>query len=121
MLGEKREIITPARAGPPGAPLSWRDHALEFGGQALGLSCHWNILGGGSQQSRKTKLPRQELEFSQRQPACRYYLGIRLLTRAKVDIIVHIARTEKSRVVREILKVIDFDRRNQAYNMEPAA
>jgi type IV secretion system protein VirB11 len=38
-----------------------------------------------------------------------------------VDIIVHIARTEKSRVVREILKVIDFDRRNQAYNMEPAA
>jgi P-type conjugative transfer ATPase TrbB len=38
-----------------------------------------------------------------------------------VDIVVHIARTEKSRVVREILKVIDFDRRNQAYNMEPAA
>jgi P-type conjugative transfer ATPase TrbB len=38
-----------------------------------------------------------------------------------VDIVVHIARTEKSRVVREILKVVDFDRRNQAYNMEPAA
>jgi type IV secretion system protein VirB11 len=38
-----------------------------------------------------------------------------------VDIIVHIARTEKSRVVREILKVVDFDRRNQAYNIEPAA
>jgi type IV secretion system protein TrbB len=38
-----------------------------------------------------------------------------------VDIIVHIGRTEKSRVVREILKVVDFDRRNQAYNLEPAA
>jgi type IV secretion system protein VirB11 len=38
-----------------------------------------------------------------------------------VDIIVHIARTEKSRIVREILKVVDFDRKNQAYNMEPAA
>jgi type IV secretion system protein TrbB len=34
-----------------------------------------------------------------------------------VDVIVHIARTDKGRVVREILEVIDFDRRNQVYNL----
>jgi Flp pilus assembly CpaF family ATPase len=38
-----------------------------------------------------------------------------------VDFIVHIARTDKGRVVREILRVIDFDRRNQLYNIESAA
>jgi type IV secretion system protein VirB11 len=34
-----------------------------------------------------------------------------------VDVIVHIARTDKGRVVREILEVIDFDRAKQVYNM----
>jgi hypothetical protein len=33
-----------------------------------------------------------------------------------VDIIVHIARKEGGRVVREILEVIDFDRTNQVCN-----
>jgi P-type conjugative transfer ATPase TrbB len=33
-----------------------------------------------------------------------------------VDVIVHIARTDKGRVVREILEVIDFDRAKQVYN-----
>jgi type IV secretion system protein TrbB len=33
-----------------------------------------------------------------------------------VDVIVHIARTDKGRVVRELLKVQDFDRATQTYN-----
>ena len=38
-----------------------------------------------------------------------------------VDVVVHIARTGKGRVVREILEVQDFDRAKQTYNMKPAA
>ena len=34
-----------------------------------------------------------------------------------VDIVVHITRTDKGRVVREILEVTDFDRLKQAYNV----
>ena len=33
-----------------------------------------------------------------------------------VDIVVHIARTDKGRIVREILEVTDFDRTNRVYN-----
>lgn len=36
-----------------------------------------------------------------------------------VDVIVHIARTEKGRIVREILEVTDFDRTKQVYNWRP--
>jgi P-type conjugative transfer ATPase TrbB len=35
-----------------------------------------------------------------------------------VDVIVHIARTDKGRVVREILQVTDYDRAKQTYNVE---
>ncbi|HMD08136.1 MAG TPA: P-type conjugative transfer ATPase TrbB, partial [Candidatus Acidoferrum sp.] len=38
-----------------------------------------------------------------------------------VDIVVHIARTDKGRVVREILEVIDFDRTNRIYNWRPVS
>ncbi len=38
-----------------------------------------------------------------------------------VDVVVHIARTSKGRVVREVLEVKDFDRTTQTYNMKPAA
>ena len=38
-----------------------------------------------------------------------------------VDVIVHIARTDKGRVVREVLEVKDFDRTKQTYNVKPAA
>jgi type IV secretion system protein TrbB len=38
-----------------------------------------------------------------------------------VDVIVHIARTDKGRVVREVLEVTDFDRGKQTYNVKPAA
>jgi type IV secretion system protein TrbB len=38
-----------------------------------------------------------------------------------VDVIVHIARTDKGRVVREILEVIDFDRAKQVYNLRSAS
>ena len=38
-----------------------------------------------------------------------------------VDVIVHIARTDKGRVVREVLEVTDFDRAKQTYNVKPAA
>jgi type IV secretion system protein TrbB len=35
-----------------------------------------------------------------------------------IDVIVHIARTDKGRVVREILQVTDYDRAKQTYNVE---
>jgi type IV secretion system protein VirB11 len=35
-----------------------------------------------------------------------------------VDVIVHIARTDKGRVVREILEVQDFDKATQTYNLK---
>jgi type IV secretion system protein TrbB len=38
-----------------------------------------------------------------------------------VDVVVHIARTSKGPVVREVLEVKDFDRATQTYNMKPAA
>jgi type IV secretion system protein TrbB len=38
-----------------------------------------------------------------------------------VDIVVHIARTDKGRIVREILGVTDFDRTNQVYNWRPVS
>jgi Flp pilus assembly CpaF family ATPase len=38
-----------------------------------------------------------------------------------VDVVVHIARTSKGRVVREVLEVKDFDRATQTYNLKPAA
>ena len=38
-----------------------------------------------------------------------------------VDIIVHIARTDKGRVVREILEVTNFDRTKQVYNWRPVS
>jgi type IV secretion system protein VirB11 len=34
-----------------------------------------------------------------------------------VDIVVHIARTEKGRIVRELLEVFGFDRAKQTYTM----
>ena len=34
-----------------------------------------------------------------------------------VDVIVHIARTDKGRVVREVLEVFGFDRAKQTYTM----
>src|SRR5580704_3653378 len=38
-----------------------------------------------------------------------------------VDVVVHIARTNEGRVVREVLEVTDFDRTKQIYNVQPAA
>ena len=35
-----------------------------------------------------------------------------------VDVIVHIARTDKGRVVREVLEVEDFDRAKQTYTVK---
>jgi Flp pilus assembly CpaF family ATPase len=37
-----------------------------------------------------------------------------------VDVIVHIARTQKGHVVREVLEVKDFDRAKQTYNLRPS-
>jgi len=46
---------------------------------------------------------------------------IELLIGEAVDIVVHIARTDKGRVVREILEVTDFDRINRVYNWRPVS
>jgi Flp pilus assembly CpaF family ATPase len=39
------------------------------------------------------------------------------LIREAVDVIVHIAWTEKGRIVRELLEVVGFDRAKQTYTM----